>query len=90
MAIGTDHSTSLSPVGPQQASSGWPRVRPIWESYWLDKSVSIVGLEREYDSMAWTNWPLFTVGLVQRGYSDDEIRKIIGGNVLRVCEETLA
>ena len=35
-------------------------------------------------SIAWTNWPLFTVGLVSRGYSDEDIRKIIGGNVLRL------
>lgn len=41
------------------------------------------------DSIAWTNWPLFTVGLVQRGYSDDDIRKIIGGNVLRVATESM-
>jgi membrane dipeptidase len=41
------------------------------------------------DSIAWTNWPLFTVGLVQRGYSDEEIRKIIGGNMLRVARESL-
>ena len=40
-------------------------------------------------SLAWTNWPLFTVGLVQRGYSDDEIQKIIGGNVMRVARESL-
>lgn len=40
-------------------------------------------------SLAWTNWPLFTVGLVQRGYSDETIRKIIGGNILRVCQEVL-
>jgi membrane dipeptidase len=40
--------------------------------------------------MTWINWPMFTVGLVQKGYTDDEIHKIIGGNVLRVCEETLA
>jgi membrane dipeptidase len=40
-------------------------------------------------SIAWTNWPLFTVGLVKRGYSDEDIRKIIGGNMLRVCRETL-
>ena len=40
-------------------------------------------------SIAWTNWPLFTVGLVKRGYSDDDIRKIIGGNMLRICRETL-
>ena len=41
------------------------------------------------DSIAWTNWPLFTVGLVQRGYSDDDIRKIIGGNVMRVARESM-
>lgn len=41
------------------------------------------------DSLAWTNWPLYTVGLVQRGYSDDDIRKIIGGNVMRVARETM-
>ena len=40
-------------------------------------------------SMAWTNWPLFTVGLVQRGYPDKVIRKIIGGNVLRVTRAAL-
>ena len=39
--------------------------------------------------MCRTNWPLFTVGLVQRGYSDDAIRKIIGGNVLRVARDVL-
>jgi len=36
-------------------------------------------------SLAWTNWPLFTVGLVQRGHSDENIRKILGENVLRVA-----
>ena len=41
------------------------------------------------DSLAWTNWPLFTVGLVQRGYSDEEIQKIIGGNMLRVTREAM-
>jgi len=35
-------------------------------------------------SLAWTNWPLYTVGLVQRGHSDAVIRKILGENVLRV------
>lgn len=35
-------------------------------------------------SLAWTNWPMFTLGMVMRGYSDDDIRKILGGNMLRV------
>ena len=41
------------------------------------------------DSLAWTNWPLFTVGMVQRGYKDADIRKIVGGNVLRVARAAL-
>ena len=40
-------------------------------------------------SLAWTNWPLFTVGLAQRGFSDDDIQKIIGGNVMRVARDSL-
>ncbi|MBL8830213.1 MAG: membrane dipeptidase, partial [Planctomycetaceae bacterium] len=35
-------------------------------------------------SIAWTNWPLFTIGMVQRGHSDETIRKVLGENVLRV------
>ncbi len=35
-------------------------------------------------SLAWSNWPLFTLGMVMRGHSDDDIRKVIGGNMLRV------
>ena len=41
------------------------------------------------ESVAWTNWPLFTVGLVQRGYSDEVIRKVIGGNVMRVIAASM-
>jgi membrane dipeptidase len=41
-------------------------------------------------SIAWTNWPLYTVGLVQRGYRDEDIQKIIGGNVIRVARAALA
>lgn len=36
-------------------------------------------------SLAWTNWPLYTVGLVQRGHSDATIKKILGENMLRVA-----
>ena len=88
VAIGTDHGTSLAPV---ETAETMPGFRPIWEQYWtrpgdVDGTMTM----DQYNSVAWTNWPLFTVGLVQRGFSDDEIRKIIGGNVLRVCRETLA
>ena len=36
-------------------------------------------------TLAWTNWPLFTVGMVQRGFKDDDIRKILGESMLRVA-----
>ena len=35
-------------------------------------------------SLAWTNWPLFTVGMIQRGHREETIRKVLGENVLRV------
>jgi len=37
----------------------------------------------------WEDWPNITRGLVSRGYSDDEINKIIGGNFLRVFEQVV-
>ena len=39
--------------------------------------------------MEWSNWPYWTVGLVARGFSDEEIRKILGGNALRFLERVL-
>ena len=61
------------------------KTRASWETLWPEGS-----LRNDLDdepSLSWTNWPLFTVGLVQRGYSDDDIRKIIGGNVMRVINK---
>ncbi len=53
-----------------------------WEHLWpKDDYVTDPAAEQ---SIAWTNWPLFTLGLILRGHSDDTIRKILGVNVLRV------
>ena len=56
---------------------------PRWEHLWPVDDFR--QSPRAVESIAWTNWPLFTVGLVQRGHSDDSIRKILGENVLRVA-----
>ncbi len=94
VAIGTD-----SGIQSQYAEREWKKIpgissqRKPWRSLWpknpyskpLDDATRIKGKE----SLTWTNWPLFTVGLVQRGYSDEDIRKIIGGNVIRVAREVL-
>ena len=88
VAIGTDRSSELSPA---VTDLPVPPARAIWESFWSPtKEERIPVSEEQFNSMAWGNWPLFTVGLVQRGFTDDEIRKIIGGNVLRVAEESLS
>ena len=57
------------------------RNSPRWEALWPEGSLG----GRADPSLAWTNWPLFTVGLVQRGYADEAIQKILGGNILRVA-----
>ncbi len=59
------------------------RSMPRWEALWPEGSLG----GRAAPSLAWTNWPLFTVGLVQRGYADDAIAKILGGNILRVARD---
>ncbi len=69
------------------------RQRTRWEAlWWPDDPVQQPGWkeERMIQSSAWTNWPLFTVGLVQRGYSDTDIRLVIGGNILRVARDVYA
>ncbi|MCD6359718.1 MAG: membrane dipeptidase, partial [Armatimonadetes bacterium] len=40
--------------------------------------------ENSDGSLAWVAWPWFTVGLKMRGFSDEDVAKIVGGNILRV------
>jgi membrane dipeptidase len=89
VTIGTDvaySSTATADENRKIPSRG--RRRDRWEALWppADPASEPTGdAARQVLSMAWTNWPMFTVGLVQRGCSDDDIRKILGGNVLRVA-----
>jgi membrane dipeptidase len=85
VGIGTDvgYSSRLKPNDAKLPSQRPGRVR--WEALWPPGSYNVGTRDpRAAASLAWTNWPLFTVGLVQRGYRDDDIRKIIGENMLRV------
>ena len=59
----------------------WQKNDPVFAPEWNQ--------EKQLQSLAWTNWPLFTAGLAQRGFKDDEIRKVIGGNVMRVAKAVL-
>jgi membrane dipeptidase len=64
------------------------RKRAEWEALWPGDSYPYSAPSSP--TLTWTNWPLFTVGLVQRGYSDSDIRKILGGNVMRVFTAAMA
>ena len=83
VAIGTDVSytsqaTSIENAKLPKRAKRRPEFRMLWpnDDFKTTKAMN--------QSLAWTNWPLYTVGLVQRGHSDEVIRKVIGGNVLRV------
>jgi len=88
VAIGTDVAYSAQNSGEEQRKvPAMPKRRADFRSLWpLDAFRSTSEMT---NSLAWTNWPLFTVGLVQRGYDDEAIRKIIGGNVMRVVRESM-
>lgn len=69
-----------------------PYKKPIWEKLHREKKYpekTLKMFRKTAPELEWTNWPLFTVGLVQRGYSDGAIRKILGENVLRVAREVI-
>lgn len=89
IAIGTDvaYTSRNSALENKKVPRG-PRSRKPWRSLWpADPFVETPNMRI---SVSWTNWPLITVGLVQRGYSDADIQKIIGGNILRVCEQSFS
>jgi membrane dipeptidase len=87
-AIGTDVAYVSRRAGAE--NSKVPKRGPSRDSFdYFWPPDAFAGYPSRHRSMAWTNWPMFTVGLVQRGYSDADIRKIIGGNVLRVARAVL-
>ncbi|MAV35300.1 MAG: dipeptidase [Planctomycetaceae bacterium] len=88
VAIGTDVAyTSQNAAREQKKVPPGARQRTAFRSLWPRDDFR--ASDRARASLAWTNWPLFTVGLVQRGYPDDAIRKILGENVLRVTRDSL-
>lgn len=89
VGIGTDVSyTSRNYAAESKKIPSRPKSRADWRSLWPTDPFK--GTPEGQQSIAWTNWPLFTVGLVQRGYSDADIQQIVGGNMLRVARAALA
>lgn len=91
VTIGTDNGySSMSAEAEWKKIKSFPPSRRLFESFWPGDSLPLSPADEKIArSIDWTNWPLFTVGLVQRGHSDDVIRKVIGGNVMRVIKASL-
>ncbi len=89
VAIGTDVAyTSQFAVEENKKIPALKQERTRWEALWpADGYVETPEMEQ---SMSWTNWPLFTVGMVQMGYSDGVIQKILAGNMIRVARAALS
>lgn len=88
VGIGTDIAyTSTNAAAENRKIPGRGPRRTRYEALWPERALG--GRFPGEKSLAWTNWPLFTVGLVQRGYRDDDIRQILGLNMLRITKQVL-
>ena len=74
-----------------------PRSSTISTTWYRSQAVDHVGLGSDFDGATMpegmedcTKVPLITDELVRRGYSEGDIRKILGENFMRVMEEVLA
>ena len=90
VTIGTDRSYRSHACSAEAEKLRYRiKARMRWEALWPAKDPilheQLWSQPRQVESLAWTNWPLFTVGMVQRGHSDETIAKVIGGNILRVA-----
>jgi membrane dipeptidase len=95
VAIGTDIAYNSQYTGEENektkalATRPAPATRTRFAALWPEEPYFETTREM-IQSIAWTNWPLFTVGMVQMGYSDNDIQKILGGNAIRVTKAALA
>jgi membrane dipeptidase len=82
VAIGTDLAYIPRSADAEYRKAGRsPKARTRFEAFWPPGALD----GKSHPSLAWTNWPMFTVGMIQRGMSDTDVQKILGGNVMRVA-----
>jgi membrane dipeptidase len=88
VGIGTDVGFSAPPPAEPEPLP-MPRGRNRWWSLWPEGTGNPhpENSESSNGSLAWVSWPWFTVGLKMRGFSDADIAKIVGGNILRVLDD---
>ncbi len=86
VGIGTDTGYVVPPPSEPQMLP-LPRSRQQWWSWWLPGTLDGGNDEARDGSIAWVAWPYFTVGLLMRGYSEEDVAKVVGLNALTLFEE---
>lgn len=90
VAIGTDRAYTgpwpdgRSPFDPETRPKRSAYSRQGWWGAWETAPDHPDPTTEQWESLAWTNWPYYTVGLLAMGYGEEEITKILGTNLLRV------
>jgi membrane dipeptidase len=93
-----DHIASL--VGAEHVGIGtdWAPPVPVQLQHLLTEEVRRIGFRAEHrvdwgatikDLDRWEDWPNITRALLEHGFSDDEVRGIVGGNFLRLFGEVV-
>ena len=81
VAIGTDWPMQMPKWTLEELFSGITKTLGFRDDHSVDPLDAVVGFEDYAD------FPNFARGLVSRGYNDDQVLAILGGNALRVIEE---
>lgn len=86
IAISTDYAHKKGDPGGRYRHGSLPEAEftPGWWGNTKPGTSPVKSQEHFGGSLAWTNWPLFTVGLVQRGFTERDIEKILSDNFLRI------
>lgn len=83
VAIGTDQTYTC---GTYRKGERAVQSRGRYENLGKQMDPPFESTEEMRLSLAWTNFPLLTAGMLQHGHSEEDIRKVLGLNVLRVLE----
>jgi len=82
VGIGTDWGTELPPQFVHLLNDEMRRFG-FREEHRVDWGATVDGFR------TWRDWPNLTRSLLEHGYSDDEVRGLIGGNFLRMFREAV-
>jgi len=92
------HAVEVCGIDHVGVGTDWGAVLPPEVADKLNQEMGAIGFRPEHrvdwnaklpDYQSWEDWPNITRRLVERGFSDEEVQKILGLNFLRVFEQVV-